>query len=59
MALSFVGVSFVGSAHAAPVCTPTPSGTTCVDPTGSCLVTFYPRFGPALCLVNPIDPIRP
>jgi hypothetical protein len=57
LALSFVSVFFLGQASAAPVCAPTPSGTTCVDPAGNCLVTFYPKFGPAMCLRNPIGSI--
>lgn len=49
-------LSVAAPAHATPVCTSTPSGTTCVDPTGSCLIAIYPRFGPASCLRNPIQP---
>ncbi len=50
-------LAFPNQASAAPICTSTPSGTTCVDPTGSCLIANYPDHGPATCLRNPIGSI--
>lgn len=57
LAVATLGAGLAPPAAAAPICTSTPSGTTCVDPTGACLVAFYPRVGPASCLRNPIGPI--
>ena len=54
VAASFVTVVLPTRAAAAPICISTPSATTCVDPTGSCLVANYPNQGPAICLRNPI-----
>ena len=56
LSLPILGAALTVPAAAAPVCATTPSGTTCVDPTGTCLVAFYPRLGPATCLRNPIQP---
>jgi hypothetical protein len=57
LASQLLGIGFAGRASAAPVCATTPTGTNCVDPTGTCLITFYPNHGPALCLKNPIGGI--
>lgn len=54
VAASFGTVALPTQAAAAPICASLPSATTCVDPTGSCLVANYPDHGPATCLWNPI-----
>ena len=54
VAVSFVTLVAPARADAAPICASTPSGTTCVDPAGSCLIANYPNHGPAVCLRNPI-----
>ena len=57
LAVAVVIVTLPTHAGATPICTSTPSGTTCVDPTGSCLIANYPNHGPATCLRNPIGSI--
>ncbi len=57
VAVALVSFVFPNRAGAAPICTSTAFGTTCVDPTGSCLVANYPNHGPATCLRNPIGSI--
>jgi len=54
VALAVVVSGLFNPAQAQPVCGSTPWGTTCADPTGTCLVANYPKVGPATCLRNPI-----